>query len=302
MKIRKITMVLVAAIFSIGITTYGDNQKSCEVKTFAIPSLDMQFVYVSPGSFMMGAVDGNRDEKPVHKVTISNGYWIGKYEVTQKQYQEIMGKKTSRFKGDSKPVEMVSWNDAVEFCKKLTRREHKAGRLPEDCKYRLPTEAEWEFAARGGIKSKGYKYSGSNDIDSVAWCFNNCGDSKSSDSDWIRCRSKNDNCQLFNKFIKSNNCRTHKVGSLKSNELGIYDMSGNVYEWCHDWYANYSSNSVTDPSGAKKGTHRVFRGGSWYYRDLGCRVADRYYSIPENLYYHMGFRIVRTRSKNIRVK
>ena len=128
----------------------------------------MKFVYVDPGSFMMGANDGNNEEKPVHRVTISNGYWLGKYEVTQDEYQAVTGNNPSTNKGGKKTVETVSWKDAVLFCQKLTEGERTYGRLPANYEYRLPTEAECEFAASGGNRSKGYKFSGSNNPDSVA--------------------------------------------------------------------------------------------------------------------------------------
>lgn len=184
--------------------------KPAITKDKIIPRLGMKLVYVSPGSFMMGSNDNNK-EKPIHRVTLSKGYWIGKYEVTQSQYQSIMRTNPSKFRGPNKPVEQVSWNDARWFCRQLTNRERKAGRLTSAYVYRLPTEAEWEFAARGGTKNKGYKYSGSNNIDSVAW---------------YRSNSVN---------------KSHEVGTKSSNELGIYDMSGNVSEWClDDWHINYN--------------------------------------------------------------
>ena len=226
-----------------------------------IPGLDMKFVYVAPGSFMMGSNNGNTDEKPVHRVTISKGYWIGKYEVTQSEYQKIMGTNPSHFKGPDKPVETVSWNDAENFCKKLTERERKAGRLPPGYTYQLPTEAEWEFAARGGTKSRGYKYSGSDNIDSVAWYGSN-----------------SDN-------------KTHEVGTKSGNELGIYDMSGNVWELCNGWYGKYSSNSVTPPKGASPGSRRVLRGGCWYNNARLCRVANRNNYSPRYADIPLGFRV-----------
>ncbi|MFA6714394.1 MAG: SUMF1/EgtB/PvdO family nonheme iron enzyme [Victivallaceae bacterium] len=231
------------------------------------PGLGMEFVYVAPGSFMMGS-DSYSDEEPVHRVTISTGYWIGKYEVTQKEYRGIMGTNPSHFKGDNLPVENVSWNDAIRFCKKLTQQERKSGRLSDGYKYRLPTEAEWEFAARGGNKSKGYKYSGSDNIDSVAWYGS----------------------PLFG--------RTHNIGTKSGNELDIHDMSGNVLEWCNDWYGKYSSGSVTDPLGASSGTDRVGRGGSWYsFFAWICRSGYRHRFWPSYRFSFLGFRLVKAVSE-----
>ena len=209
-------------------------------------------------------------KKPVHRVTISRGYWIGKYEVTQSEYQLIMESNPSYYNGADKPVECVSWNDAREFCKKLTRREYKAGRLLAGYEYRLPTEAEWEYAARGGNRSRGYKYSGSNDIDLVAW------------------------------YNSNSDKQTHEVGKKSANELGIHDMSGNVWEWCLD-RCNKSGvvkGLVTDTyrSGAVDPfcniSYHIFRGGGWYRGRKLCRVAKRAGTSPKRKLYYLGFRIV----------
>ncbi len=230
--------------------------------SWTVPGLDMKFAYVSPGSFNMGSNDGNSDEKPVHRVTISRGYWIGKYEVTQSEYQDLMGTNPSHFKGSNNPVEQVSWNDAVKFCERLTQRERAAGRLPEGYAYRLPTEAEWEYAARGGAKSRGYKYSGSDDLDRVGWYDGNSGK------------------------------KTHEVRTKSGNELGLYDMSGNVWEWCNDWYGEYGSGTQSDPAGPGTGSARVNRGGSWGSRARRCRSAIRGGNSPGYTPCDLGFRVV----------
>ena len=192
-------------------------------------SIDM--VRVEAGTFTMGATpemkDPYEDEKPTHRVTLTNDYYMGKYEVTQALWQTVMGNNPSNFKGDNLPVEKVSWDDCQEFISKLNRITGKT--------FRLPTEAEWEYAARGGNKSRGYQYSGSNNLLDVAWFRDNSGS------------------------------KTHAVGTKQPNELGIYDMSGNVCEWCHDWYGAYSSSSQVNPTGANSGSYRVIRGGSWYF-------------------------------------
>ncbi len=204
----------------------------------------MELIFVEGGTF-------NREGS---NVTVSD-FYIGKTEVTQAQWKAVMGNNPSNFKGDNNPVEQVSWNDAVEFCKKLSQK--------EGVTYRLPTEAEWEYAARGGNQSRGYEYSGSNSIDGVAWYGSNSGS------------------------------KTQPVATKQPNELGLYDMSGNVWEWCSDWYGDYPSGSQNDPKGPSSGSNRVLRGGSWSPHAKFCRVAFRFIYSPEFSYSNYGFRVVR---------
>jgi hypothetical protein len=219
--------------------------------------LGIEMVFVQGGTFSMGCTneqgeDCDNDEKPVHQVTLSS-FYIGKYEITQAQWETIMGNNPSYIKGGDLPVENVSWEEAQEFIKRLNAATGK--------KYRLPTEAEWEYAARGGNQSRGYKYSGNNYLSEVAWYYTNSGST------------------------------THPVGTKKANELGIYDMSGNVLEWCSDWFGNYGSSAQTNPVGASYGSDRVFRGGSWYDITSICRVAYRNYFSPGNRSSIIGFRV-----------
>lgn len=216
-------------------------------------SIDMYLVLVQPGTFQMGSDDENSDEKPIHSVTISKPFYIGKYEVTQKQWRNVMGTNPSKYRGGNRPVESVTWNDAQEFIRMLNEKEGTT-------KYRLPTEAEWEFAARGGMQSKGYKFAGSsNEVDVAVFDEN----------------------------------ETQPVGSKKPNELGIYDMSGNVCEWCYDWYGAYTSAPQTDPAGPSSGSSRVLRGGDWS-SPYVYRVAFRYQGYPDVRETIRGFRLVRT--------
>ena len=229
------------------------------VQTFTVGNVSFDMVKVEAGSFIMGCTseqsDCFNDESPYHRVTISQDYYIGKFEVTQELYESVMGVNPSKWKAFDRPVENVSWNDAMEFCSELSRL---TGR-----RFTLPTEAEWEYAARGGKKSTSAKYSGSSSIATVAWYNGNSGS------------------------------QTHPVGRLRANELGIYDMSGNVWEWCLDWYGNYSSATQTDPKGATAGSYRVLRGGSWGYYAEDCRVAYRSNNTPDNRYDNgHGFRVV----------
>ena len=224
-------------------------------------------VYVEGGTFNMGATEEQgssyySNERPVHEVTLSD-YYIGKFEVTQGVWKAVMGYNPSYFqKGDNYPVEQVSWNDIQDFLTKLNQLTGK--------KYALPTEAQWEYAARGGNKSKGYKYSGSNDIENVAWYWYNSSTSSSSRS-------------------------PQPVGSKQPNELGLYDMSGNVWEWCSDWYGSdyYSNSPSTDPAGPETGSDRVLRGGSWGDYASYCRVSFRNYNNPSDRGRNFcGFRVV----------
>ncbi|MGX7689501.1 formylglycine-generating enzyme family protein [Flectobacillus roseus] len=211
-------------------------------------------VFVEGGTFQMGSTTGDPAEQPVHSVTLSS-FAIGKYEVTQAQWKTVMGVNPSIFSNcDDCPVEKVSWNDIQLF---ITRLNTLAGKI-----YRLPTEAEWEYAARGGKLSKGYTYSGSNTMDDVAWYYSN------------------------------SSAKPHSVGQKMPNELGIYDMSGNVFEWCSDQYGAYSSSSQTNPTGASSGTNRVSRGGSWADYPQYSRVAFRIDFTPDYRNSNLGFRVV----------
>ena len=229
--------------------------------TITIPVKDgisIDMVRVEAGTFTMGATAEMKnpwnEEKPTHQVTLTNDYYMGKYEVTQALWKAVMGSNPSNFKGDNLPVEKVIWNDCQEFISKLNRITGKT--------FRLPTEAEWEYAARGGNKSRGYQYSGSNNLSDVAWYEDNSGN------------------------------KTHAVGTKQPNELGIYDMTGNVLEWCQDRYGKYSSSSQVNPTGANSGSDRVYRGGSWIGNAWFCRSSYRYGSSPDNRSYALGLRLV----------
>jgi formylglycine-generating enzyme required for sulfatase activity len=227
-----------------------------EGKTFDVYGVTFKMMKVEGGTFRMGAtweqlsLDSN--EWPVHQVTLSS-YYIGETEVTQALWTAVMGSNPSYLKGDNRPVEYVSWNDCQTFIRKLNSLTGE--------NFRLPTEAEWEFAARGGNNSQGYKYSGSNNLSSVAWYYDNSGS------------------------------QTHDVKTKNPNELGIYDMSGNVCEWCQDWCGSYSSVSVTNPTGAASGSIRVFRGGGWRSIAGDCRSAILCGSTPDGQHNYLGLRL-----------
>jgi len=220
--------------------------------------MNMAMVAVKGDEFIMGctdeqAADCNESEKPTRRVIVSD-FYIGKYEVTQAQWKAVMGNNPSRFKGDNLPVEQVSWNDIQEFIGKLNKQTGK--------QYRLPTEAEWEFACRGGVSSAHYKYSGSNTANEVAWIDANSGQT------------------------------THPVGTKAPNELGIYDMSGNVLEWCSDWLNQYTVGAKLNPKGAASGTLRVGRGGSFRSIERVIRVSARSGNQPDGRAMNLGFRLV----------
>ena len=234
--------------------TVSDNTISIPVKD----GISIDMVRVEAGTFTMGATAEMKkpsdDEKPTHRVTLTNDYYIGKYEVTQALWQAVMGNNPSEFKGSNLPVENVSWHDCQVFISKLNGM---TGR-----KFRLPTEAEWEYAARGGNKSRGYLYSGSNNLSDVAW-YNDNSDGK-----------------------------THTVGTKQPNELGIYDMSGNVSEWCHDWDYKYNRSPQVNPTGATNGSYRLNRGGGWDSYFEYCPLFFRSRFAPHLDFNFLGLRLV----------
>jgi formylglycine-generating enzyme required for sulfatase activity len=216
-----------------------------------------EFVKIQPGDFMMGCSandsECNESEKPAHRVRITKAFEMGKYEVTQAQWEPVMGSNPSNFKGGDRPVEQVSWNDVQLFLQRLNRRN-------DGYRYRLPTEAQWEYAARAGTAGA---YAGS--LDAMAW------------------------------YSKNSGSQTHPVGQKQPNAWGLYDMHGNVTEWVQDWYdANYyKSSPASDPQGPASGTTRVLRGGSWDYNTRVSRVSYRGYNGPSDRINYFGFRCVR---------
>lgn len=253
---------------------------------------DIEMVLVDGGSFIMGSETGEVDEKPLHCVTVDS-FYISKFEVTQKEWHAVTGSNPSFFVGENHPVEKVNWYDAVEFCNaySLMKNLTPCYKIDRDTKdkmnlsskdkyrwkvecdwnadgYRLPTEAEWEYAARAGGKSD-TAFSGSNNINEVAWYFGNSGDENSHDYG------------------------THDVGTKKPNALGIYDMTGNVWEWCWDWYAAYDDKFLNNPRGISYGSERVRRGGSWHVKIRRSTMTTRNSRSPGHRSTHYGIRLVR---------
>lgn len=234
-------------------------------QTFTVNGVDFVMVPVEGGSFMMGATaeqgsDASSREKPVHQVALTS-YHIGQTEVTQELWMAVMGNNPSFFSGSQLPVERVSWEDCQQFIAMLNEITNQ--------NFRLPTEAEWEFAARGGNVSQGYKYAGSNDLSTVGWY------------------SYNDSWELRGTDYYG----THVVSTRNPNELQLYDMSGNVHEWCQDRYGDYSSGEQVNPIGPSTGTTRVYRGGNWYFDEWFCRVSFRNGLSPSSSNYGIGLRL-----------
>ena len=249
--------------FTFNMKERESNQSSSFVKakqTITVDNVSFNMIYVEGGTFIMGATseqgsDAYKNEMPAHQVILSS-YYIGETEVTQELWETVMGKNPSKFKGSrNRPVDNISWKDCLSFIEKMNT---KSG-----LHFRMPTEAEWEFAARGGIKSLHYKYSGSNIVEDVAW------------------------------YDKNSKRKTHDVKNKKANELGLYDMSGNVYEWVQDCKGNYSSAAQTDPTGPSlKSSSRIDRGGSWRDNARDCRVSSRDNSVEKFSFENIGLRLV----------
>ncbi len=248
----KVDISDIVAVINI-IATGGDDIVTKTV-TYEVDGVAFNMVSVEGGVFKMGSESGNDDEKPVHEVKLKS-FSIGQTEVTQELWETVMGTNPSKWKSLKLPVENVSWNDCQTFITKLNTLTGQ--------QFRLPTEAEWEYAARGGSQSKGYTYSGSNSLDEVAWYSSNSGS------------------------------KTHEVATKSPNELGIYDMTGNVWEWCQDWYGDnyYAWSVIINPTGPSSGSYRVYRGGSWSHYARYCRVPIRCSITPDFRNYDLGLRL-----------
>ena len=243
------------------------------------------WAWVSPGGFSMGSgsnsAGGESDEKPATAVTLTKGMWMSRHEVTQQEYLTLVGNNPAWFLGDTnRPVENVSWHEATNYCALLSAREQAAGRLPAGYVYRLPTEAEWEYACRAGSTAAycfGDDPTGS-ELGFYAWYWDNSGSTNAPSG--------------FAYYIDGAYYVTHPVGTRQMNRWGLSDMHGSVWEWCHDWYGTYPGGSVTDPQGATNGIARVIRGGNWNGGTALCRSANRSAGFPESASSGIGFRAV----------
>ena len=269
-QIYRAMLVAVMAMMTVALIGCGDkdnngddttNTGDGEKLTLTASGVQFTMVRVEPGTFMMGPIEGDTSaydrEMPAHQVTLTKPYYIAETDVTQELYQAVMGVNPSQFTfGANLPVERVSYTDAMTFCEQLSS---KTG-----CTFTLPTEAQWEYAARGGHKAPATPtlYAGSNNIDEVAW------------------------------YIDNSDGRTHAVRTKAPNELGLYDMTGNVWEWCLEWYSNYTADAQTDPAGSAEGTERVCRGSCWYRPAVRCRISMRDPSADDTRVNLLGFRVV----------
>jgi formylglycine-generating enzyme required for sulfatase activity len=231
-------------------------------ENFTVRDIALDMIWVKPGTFTMGSPRSEADrvdDESQHQVTLSKGFYLGKHEVTQAQWERVMGSNPSKFKGADRPVETVRWIEAVSFCNKLTEMEKKAGRVPEGMAYQLPTEAQWEYACRAGTTT------------AYSW------------GDAITKTNAN--------YRDSGFKQTRDVGQYAANPWGFHDMHGNVYEWCADWYGDYPSGAVRDPVGPAGGSSRVLRGGSWHLTASYARCANRFRFAPVFSFNSLGFRL-----------
>ncbi len=235
----------------------GQAVKPCvPQRTMLMPGdVPMTFSFIPPGRFLMGSKEGSSAEEPVHKVTLTKGFFMGIHPVTQSQWKAVMGTEPSHFKGADRPVEQVSWTDAVGFCTKLTAS------LKGQSMVRLPTEAEWEYACRAGTSTEYFTGDKETDLQRAGWYGVNSDD------------------------------QTHPVGQLVANPWLLHDVHGNVWEWCSDWYGEYPSNDQIDPQGQSSGNYRVLRGGSWYGNPGYCVSACRSSNGPATRNINCGFRV-----------
>ena len=274
---KKYFLMLTVLALSCGI--YKPTPSTSKNLNFSVNGVKFEMIFVEGGTFEMGCNDCESNEKPLHRVSLSD-FYMGKYELTQELWYAVMGRSINqqhvkatidcghfdyglrlRGTGNKYPMYDINYHECEEFCIRLN--ELLSQQLPDGYKFGIPTEAQWEYAARGGKHSKNYTFSGSDYLGEVAWCYGNSNDG------------------------------TREVGTKDKNELGIYDMSGNVYEWCYDWYSDsYYSNSPSDnPKGPGSGSRRVLRGGSWNLNEQHCRVSNRINYPPVNRNYISGFRL-----------
>jgi formylglycine-generating enzyme required for sulfatase activity len=231
-------------------------------QTYLVPPTGIELVPIPAGTFTMGTPSGgNYTERPVMEVALTEPFWLGKTPVTQAQFQSLMGYNPSNFRNPDNPVEQVSWNEAMEFCRRLTASEQARGDLPDGYAYTLPTEAQWEYACRSGTTTPFYTGATEADLARAGW------------------------------YAGNSDGHTHPVGLKQPNTLGLYDMLGNVWQWCRDWFWPYTGGKLSDPSGDSFGALRSLRGGSWFSSAASCTAGRRDSNAPDFRYFNLGFRV-----------
>ncbi len=280
MKTFALLLALLVEILLLGCGSGGDKRNSREERSkspepdepisvdvpeegnaFTVPGASLQMLWCPPGAFHMGSPENEKSrdfDEVLREVTLTNGFWLGKHEVTQGQWEKVMGTNPSHFKGSQLPVEKISWDEANAFCEKLTEHERTAGRLHKEQAYQLPTEAQWEYACRAGTRT--------------AWTF---GDSPSGLSRYANFSDKKSNLQGADNEYDDGFEFTAPVASYSANAWGFHEMHGNVFEWCKDWYGKHTSDAVVNPVGPSIGKERIFRGGSWALPGVFTRSARR---------------------------
>lgn len=244
----------------------------------------LELLWVEPGVFHMSSPAneaGRDDDEPAFQATLCHGYWLGRFEVTQAQWSVVMGTNPSEFSelGPDAPVENVSWEDAMRFCRRVTRRERAWQRIPSQYSFRLPTEAQWEYACRAGT--------------TTAYAWGNRFPEGICNAENSEGTGEDGNVATFHKQGRPVSS-SMPVGTFEPNAWGFYDMHGNVWEWCHDWYADYPAKPETEPNGPDTGEIKVLRGGSWFSGKGRCRSANRDWGDPGNRYHDLGFRLALT--------
>jgi formylglycine-generating enzyme len=261
-------------------TSEGSTATFTPGQPWTVPTVALDMLWCEPGTFMMGSPESEEGreldrkgkkyfDETRHQVTLAKGFYLGKYEVTQAQWKKVMGTSPSKFFGENRPVEQVNWTEALRFCQELTILERKAGRLPDGWEYALPTESEWEYACRADTTTI---FSFGNSLSSKQANFNGTKPYGGAEA---------------GVFLE----RTTDVGSYSANSWGFYDIHGNVWEWCSDWYGDYPSGTVRDPMGPATGSLRVYRGGAWYYFANDLRSASRHRNVPDGRFNAVGFRL-----------